>query len=153
MTFKNGTAALGKATLSSGVASFTTGANQLQGGALQITAVYGGDKNHPASTSVGFAQNVNKAGTTTQLAATPGTIVPRQTVNLTVTVGAAPGTPTGTVTFTDGTKALGKATLSGGSASVNTNAITGVGLHTITATYQGTGNYLSSIGTATVTVQ
>jgi hypothetical protein len=153
VTFKNGAATLGKGTLSSGTVSFTTSATQLPSGADQITALYNGDKNHAASTSAPFTQTVNKASTSTQLTTNPSTITAGQTVTLTATVTAAPGTVTGTVTFTDGTKTLGHAALGGGSATINTNRIKGSGLHAISATYQGNGNYLSSVGTTTVTVQ
>jgi hypothetical protein len=46
------------------------------------------------------------------------------------------GTPTGTVTFKDGNKTLGKVTLNGGQASLTTSAL-GVGKHKISASYSG----------------
>ena len=62
-----------------------------------------------------------------------------QSVTFTATVSPAfqgLGTPTGTVTFFDGTTALGTGTLSGGSASLTTSAFA-VGGHAITALYSG----------------
>src|SRR5882724_1809812 len=58
---------------------------------------------------------------------------------ITATVGAAlgnPGTPTGTVTFLDGTNRLGTASLVNGSATLD-SVLTGVGNHNITALYSG----------------
>jgi len=70
-----------------------------------------------------------------------------QSVTFTATV--APGTPgadspSGTVTFKDGTTTLGTATLSNGIATYSTSAF-GVGSHSITAVYVGDTNYSASI--------
>src|SRR5262249_20135546 len=50
------------------------------------------------------------------------------------------GTPTGAVTFMDGTTTLGSGTLSGGSATYSTAALA-VGTHTITVVYGGDVNF------------
>lgn len=74
---------------------------------------------------------------TTIKLATSRTPAPRgQTVTFTATVFGEPGggTPTGTVTFKDGTKVLGVVTLSNGVASFSTSALS-VGTHTISAVY------------------
>ena len=82
-------------------------------------------------------------------------------VRFTATVSAiAPGstvggTPTGTVTFYDGSTSLGQAPLSttGGvaTATYSTSSLT-VGSHTITASYAGDGSFLTSSGSLTQTV-
>jgi uncharacterized protein (TIGR03118 family) len=72
----------------------------------------------PASTSVMITANV---------AAGPGN----------------PGTPTGTVTFLDGSNQLGTAPLLGGSATLDAT-FTGVGIHAITAQYSGDSVFLPS---------
>ena len=62
-----------------------------------------------------------------------------QSVTFTATVnGVAPmtGTPTGTVTFVDGTTNLGTITLNAGSATYTTSTL-GAGVHDITVTYGG----------------
>jgi hypothetical protein len=88
------------------------------------------------------------SGTTTTLSASPNPANFGQTVTFTATVTPQGlGTPTGTVTFSDGMNALGVATLSGGMATFSTAALT-IGVHSITATYSGDGNYLSSISPA-----
>jgi len=102
-----GTASLGKATLASGTATFTTNTTQLPAGTNSITTVYGGDANHAGSTSAVFTQTVNRAATSTILTANPTTITSGQQVTLTANVTATPSsTPTGTVTFSDGTTTL-----------------------------------------------
>jgi hypothetical protein len=65
------------------------------------------------------------------------------------------GTPSGTVTFYDGTTSLGTASLDGsGAASFNTSTILTLGTHSITTVYSGDANFLgstSSVLTLTVT--
>jgi large repetitive protein len=61
VTFKDGATTLGSGTLnSSGVASFST--NALAGGLHSITAVYGGNANLQASTSVPLAESITIPG-------------------------------------------------------------------------------------------
>jgi hypothetical protein len=59
VTFLDGTTALGTATLSAGVATFTT--SILSVGAHTITASYGGDANYLTSSSTGLTQQVSAA--------------------------------------------------------------------------------------------
>ncbi len=80
-----------------------------------------------------------------------------QSVTLTATVSViAPGagTPTGTVTFSDGSTALGTASLSSGQATLAATAsvINTVGTHTITAQYGGGTAFAVSSGTGAVTI-
>ncbi|OWK44010.1 Ig-like domain repeat protein [Fimbriiglobus ruber] len=140
VTFKDGSTTLGTGTLSGGVATFTTSA--LAVGSHSITATYGTVTSFTGSTSGSLAETVNPAATTTGLAASANAAVYGQGVTLIAAVAAvAPGggTPTGTVTFYDGSINLGTMTLSGGSTTLITT-VTGLGSHTFTATYNpGTG--------------
>jgi hypothetical protein len=73
-------------------------------------------------------------------------------VTFTASVTATVGTPTGSVTFFDGSTQLGSAALSTGSASFTTSALAS-GSHTITAVYSGDTNFAtltSAILTQTV---
>src|SRR5205823_4188212 len=73
-----------------------------------------------------------------------------QAVTLTATVSAvAPGagTPTGAVTFRDGSTSLGTATLATGRATFTTAALT-VGSHAITVVYAGDANSNGSTSAA-----
>ncbi len=66
-------------------------------------------------------------------------------VSITATVKSnTTGTPTGTVTFQDGTATLGTATLSGGSASLAIATLSG-GVHSITAVYSGDASFVPSV--------
>jgi hypothetical protein len=154
VTFSDGTTVLGTATLQviNGVAqaSFTTSALAL--GNHSITAAYRGDPNFTASTSPAFTQEVHKA-TTTKLTA-PASSVWGQAITLKTTVKAVAsgsGTPTGTVTFMDGSTVLGTATLqvvngvAQASLSVSTLA---VGNHSLMAVYGGDSVFGISSSTA-----
>jgi hypothetical protein len=61
-------------------------------------------------------------------------------ITFTAAVTSTAGTPTGTVTFLDGTTQLGTGTLTGGSATF-TSAGLSAGSHTITASYSGDPNF------------
>ena len=62
-------------------------------------------------------------------------------------VAPATGTPTGTVTFYDGTTAIDTETLSGGTASYTTSTLAGGG-HAISVVYGGDTNFIGSRSTA-----
>jgi hypothetical protein len=96
-----------------------------------------------------------QTATTIAVAASANPSVLNQPVTFTATVTPAvpiSQTPTGTVQFQiDGNPVPGTFTLSGGSVSFSTPALT-VGTHTITATYSGDGSFLTSSGNFTQTV-
>jgi hypothetical protein len=78
--------------------------------------------------------------------------VRKQVVTFTATVAANPpgtGTPTGTVTFKDGTRTVGSASLSGGQAGFTTSTLS-KGTHQITAVYGGSSSFLTSTSSALV---
>ena len=92
------------------------------------------------------------AASTTALAMSTASPVYSQPETLTATVhgpGAPqPGTPTGSVTFFDGSSSLGTATLNGsGTAALTTTALA-LGAHSITASYGGSGVYTGSTSAA-----
>jgi hypothetical protein len=102
----------------------------------------GGDGNDVVLTSV-------PSQTTTTLTASPSPSTFGQSVTFKATVAPPTGsaTPTGSVTFYDGSASLGTATLatSGGVTSASLAVSTlAVGNHTITAVYSGNTNYSSS---------
>jgi hypothetical protein len=87
--------------------------------------------------------------TTTVLASSPNPTVFGQPVTFTATVAVVPpgiGTPTGTVTFLDGTTTLGTGTLAAGVATYTTNALA-VASHALTAVYGGDTNDAGSTST------
>jgi hypothetical protein len=88
--------------------------------------------------------------TMTELADSSNSSVFGQSLSLTATVGVvapATGTPTGSVTFLDGSTPIGTGTLTAGQASFSTTALV-AGAHSITAFYTGGGNFLTSVSTA-----
>lgn len=156
VTFMDGTSVLGTGTLSpTGTATFTT-ATPLSEGTHSITAAYSGDANFTASTSAPLTQTVRAAAATTiTLTSSTNPAVFSQPITFTASVSAVTpgtGTPTGTVTFQEGTTTLGTATLdSSGRATFATSTLA-VGTHAITATYSGGGNFGGS-ATATALSQ
>ena len=105
---------------------------------------------------------VNSGGsTTTQLtsSANPSSFGLAVTLKATVTASAGSGSPTGTVTFYDdpvnSSDQIGTGTLSTShgvtTAALSTSSLP-VGNDTITATYSGDGNFLTSTGTLTITI-
>ena len=117
--------------------------NTLSVGSHSIYAVYVSDSaNFKGSTSPVITQTVT-AGTTptTGLSISPITSVYGQPVVMTATV---PAGATGTVTFNDGSTPLGTATISGSQATFTTSTLAG-GVHSISASYNGDGNFPASI--------
>jgi hypothetical protein len=148
VTFLNGTSTLASVPLSNGSASYSTAL--AAAGSLSITAVYGGDGTYAASTSSPLTQTVNPASSSVALTSSTGNSTAGQSVTFTAVVTAvAPGagTPTGSVTFFNGTTSLGSATLSGGTATFATAALP-VGSDSVTAVYNGDGNYASATSQA-----
>jgi MYXO-CTERM domain-containing protein len=81
----------------------------------------------------------NGVATTTTLGASSNPSVFGQSVTLTAHVASPSGTPTGTVTFTDGAATLGTGTVNGaGDATLTTSALA-VGGHSLTAAFAGGG--------------
>ena len=101
--------------------------------------------------------DVAQAGTSTAVTSSVSTPVFGQSVTFTATVAIASpgvGTPTGTVTFKDGSNTLGTGTLSDGTATLTVPstspviAALAVGTHSITASYGGDTNDLTSTSSA-----
>src|SRR5437870_5373223 len=154
VNFLDGTTVIGSGTLSATApftATFSTGG--LAVGTHSITAQYLGNTNFSGSTSSAVSQVVNKASTTTSLTSSVNPSVFGQSTTLTATVAVVSpgaGTPTGTVNFLDGTTVIGSGTLSATApftATFSTGALS-VATHSITATYLGDGNFLTSTSAA-----
>jgi uncharacterized protein YjdB len=140
----NGSPLGSPATLSGGVAIFSTAA--LTAGTHSITASYGGDTNFVGSTSSSLSQQVNQAATTIALSSNNNPSTYGQTVVFTATV--SPAGATGTVQFMDNGSPVGSpVTLSGGVAIFSTAALT-AGTHSITASYGGDTNFVGSTSSA-----
>ncbi len=115
----------------------------------------------PSSVSIDSKGNVyvadpnNNSGTVDELTRATTTTITSSlnpsalgaSVTLTATVTTSAGTPTGTVTFFDGTNAIGTRTLTGNSAILMTPAL-GLGNHAITARYDGGADYALSVSSS-----
>jgi len=149
VTFRSGSKILGTSPLNGGTAKFSTAA--LAVGRHCITAAYSGDANFAASKSPALHQLVNRATTRTMLVSS----VNPPTVGLSVTFTATvvpeySGTPTGTVTFKNGATIMGKVQLRGGRAIFNM-VFKSTGTKSITASYSGDANFISSSAELTQT--
>jgi hypothetical protein len=132
----------GPATLSGKVLT-ATGA-----GSVVIAADQAGNALWQAATEVTQALTVGKAAPAAiGLASSSNPVLVQNAVTLTATVSSAAGSPTGTVTFLDGSTPLGTGTLAGGVATLTTSGLA-VGSHTITAVYGGDGNFVSATSSA-----
>jgi hypothetical protein len=99
-----------------------------------------------------FKLQVDKATTTTSVVSDANPSVFQQPVTFTVTVAPQYGcTPTGTVTLKDGANVVGSQSLTNGTATFSFSGASSlsVGVHNITASYGGDGNFNSSNGALT----
>ena len=152
VTFTDGTKVLGNVSLDSNArATFTT--SSLAAGSHSIAATYvPADPLLFSGSSTTLTQNVTPTTAITTLASTPNPSTFGQPVTFAATVKGNGGTPTGTVSFTDGATALGTASLdNSGQATFITSTLT-VGNHTIAANYGGDPNVSGSRSMLTQTV-
>jgi hypothetical protein len=116
-----------------------------------VTAVYSGDFNYAASNNnaAPLTLTVTKANTTTTSAPSLATLLQFSAESVTATVtSSTTGTPTGTVSFYNGTTLLGPpSTLNSSGVATFTSATLGIGTYTVTAVYNGDGNYSTSTST------
>lgn len=151
--FVDGTTTLGTVALNgNSQALFVTSA--LSVGSHSIAAMYAGNANYAGSTSPVLTQVVNAStgiGATTTLASSANPSSAAQSVVFTASVVGAGGnvpTPTGIVTFLNGTTTLGTVVLNGtAQASLTAGSLT-PGAYSITAIYSGDGTYAASASTA-----
>ncbi len=148
VTFLDGATSLGAASLNaSGIAILLRAG--LAVGTHSISASYSGDAKNLGSVSQGIALTVGQDSTTTTLAASPNPSVFGQPVTLAATVTViAPGagSPSGFVTFLEGSKSLGTAMIVGGVARLMISTLA-PGSHTIMASYGGDANSMASTST------
>ena len=132
----DGTAVLGVAQASAGVATLTT--TNLSAGTHSITAARVGLNNALAASSAPLVQTVDKASTRTVLT------LSGLTLNVVVSaIAPGTGTPTGTLTFTQdpNSPAAAPAGLTGGSFSAPLSSTA----NPILTTYSGDGNFKTSV--------
>ena len=148
VTFFDGGNSLGTVTLSVGNASLST--STLSVGSHAITATYSGDVNDSGSTSSTLTQTVSggSIGTTTSVSSALNPSTFGQSVMFTATVSTSSGTPTGSVTFFDGSTALGTSGLNASGVASLSTATLSAGAHSITAQYGGDSTFGGSTSPA-----
>jgi len=149
VSFYLGSTPLGSASLSAGSASIFT--SQLPVGINSITAVYSGDVDFNGGTSTPVAISVVKADSNVTLTSSLATPSAGDSVAFVATVKSATAgttaTPTGSVTFLNGSTPLGSAALNAGTASLVTSQLP-PGIDSITAVYSGDANFNGSTSTS-----
>jgi hypothetical protein len=117
VTFYNGSTNLGSAAVNGGTSSLTT--SFAAGGTAALHAIYSGDYNYLSSTSNSLTMNVGGplVTTTTLQVSTSATVIGD---SVTLTASLTPATVTGTVTFYNGSTAIGTANVNAGVATLNT---------------------------------
>jgi hypothetical protein len=117
VTFFNGTTNIGNSAVNAGTASLTT--SFAAGGTATLHAVYSGDYNYLSSTSTSLSMNISgPLVTTTNLQASSSSVAIGGSVTLTANL--SPATVTGTVTFYNGSTAIGTANVNAGVATLST---------------------------------
>lgn len=145
VTFYDGTISLGTGSLSAGTATLSL--STLSVGPHSLTASYGGDFGFLTSTSPANVQTVNQAQSSVALAASPAATVYGQSLTLTATVAGPGATPSGSVTFLDGTTNIGSGALTSGVATLQLSNLA-VGPHSLTASFSGDANFLPATSAA-----
>jgi hypothetical protein len=145
-------------TLSGGTASIPITAGSLAQGSDTLTANYSPDVAGAQTYTNATGANsvtVTSAGSGTALVASATNVTVGTSVTFTATVTPPTGgiTPTGSVTFMDGSNTLGTGTLNAAGVATYTTSTLTIGQHSITAVYGGDSNNAGSTSPAvTVTV-
>jgi hypothetical protein len=116
-------------------------------GSVTVTASQAGNANYQAAATVVQTITVNQAASATSLSSSVDPVNDASPVTFTATVTSSAGTPTGTVSFLDGTTSLGNGTLLSGVATLTTSALA-AGANSITAVYSGDQNFAGSTSAA-----
>jgi autotransporter-associated beta strand protein len=150
VTFKDGLTTLGVGTLdASGHATLTTSA--LATGSHAIATIYSGDANFIAASSVPVTQTINPAAATVTVTSSTNRSTFGQPVTFTAVVRVVPPgdrSPSGSVTFQDGTTTLGTVSLDSAGTATFTAATLSGGNHAITAVYSGDTDFAPSTSPA-----
>jgi hypothetical protein len=147
VTFLDGSTTLKTVTLSGGSATYTT--STLAVGPHQITIDYSGDPNFAATDSAVFTQAVlNETQTTLKSSVNP-TVYGESAIffaSVSATASGA-GTPTGSVTFMNGSATIQTVALADGTATCSTSSLR-PGSNSITAVYSGSSTFETSTSPA-----
>lgn len=139
------------ATPQGGSASAVTGATVLGAGTYTLNAAFTPtDTTDYTSASGSVSLTVAKAAPTDALISSSNTVLVKTAITFAATVSSSIGTPSGSVSFYDGTTLLGSAvTLAQGVATYTTSSFA-AGSHSVTAAYSGDSNF-SALTSSAVT--
>lgn len=133
------------ATPTGGAATAVTATTVPATGSYILNAVFTPTNTVDYTTATATANlTVNKAISTISLVGSPNAAFVSNPVTFTATLSSSAGTPTGSVSFYDGSTLLGAGGLTSGVATYTTSGLV-AGSHSITATYSGDSNFLSGI--------
>lgn len=142
VTFYDAGASIGTGTTTGGVASMNT--SSLTVGTHTITATYAGDSTFQTSTSKTYKQVITQQSTNTLLTSSANASAYGQAVTFTATVTAAGPTPTGTVTWKNGSTILGVSPVNAQGVTSYTTLTLAAGSYPITASYSGSASSAKS---------
>jgi hypothetical protein len=100
------------------------------------------------SVSASVAFTVTKAQPTVSLLSSLNPVLKTNSVTLTATVSSSASTPTGSVSFYDGTTLVSSGTLTAGGVATYTTSTLAIGTHSMTVTYSGDANFSSVTSSA-----
>jgi sugar lactone lactonase YvrE len=142
------------ATVTGGASTGVTNATILPAGSYSLSVTFvPTDTTHYTTATGSTTLIVAKATPVLSIAGSAGTLLLDNPVTFTATLTSSAGTPTGSVSFLDGSTALGASTLSSGVATFTTTGLT-TGSHTIAAVYAGDSNFSSATSASLIeTVQ
>ncbi len=126
--------------------------SKLAAGSYTITYSFDAAGDFNAATDSNTSLTVTRATTSTNVTPSVNSADYGTPIKFTATVTSPGGTPDGTVTFLDGTTALGPPVeLSAGTTSITISTLSS-GQHSITASYSGSSNFSTSSGSLTQNV-
>ncbi len=106
------------------------------------------DPNYTGSATGTLAITTPLAASSTTLTSSASSVPAGTSVTLTATVKGSSGTPTGTVTFLNGSTSLGTGTLNGSGVATLTTSLSAAGTDSITAQYSGDATFSASTSSA-----
>lgn len=147
VVFSDGGTTLATIAVSAGAASFSTSALSI--GSHSISARYSGDGNNSSATSSVVAVSIGKSTPTLSLTSSASTLNEQAPLTLTATLTGGVS-PTGSISFRDGSSTLATVPLSGLSASLTLSTLA-AGSHSLSALYSGDSSN-NSLSSASVSV-
>ncbi len=149
VTFLDGTTSLGTAMANTkGIATLTTAGSTWTVGNHLLSASYAGDINDLASISPTLTQQVTLAHTAVTLTSSLNPSGQGAPITFTMAVTGNGGTPGGQVDLLDGSTVIGSASLQTSGVALFSTSALGLGVHQLSASYEGDSYDAASISTA-----